>query len=341
MCAVNNAICGVFMELNDRFLTQFLSGEYRLEPMQSGMSFRTYDRVHTEKSSYVVMNVPVGQLLEDGQTAVSGVIRPFLKVHKYLQGLNIPVPQVLQVDESLGKILLEDLGEDTFYDIYTQHPISLTEYEKAVDHLVALYKAQPLEGVEHYNTQLATIRGDFFLEDYLPAVTGVESTDPQKEHLHSILKEIYEVVACVKWGTILWDYHSPNLMPHDGQVAVLDFQDAKHGPLSYDLASLLYDARFPFAKTQRDFLFNYFVKCTDVEDIQAFRDSFEMAGLLRNLGVLGRFARSYYRDGRAEFLPKIAVLWPYMEEALQNPCASKLKQFLDLHMPENKLLAVS
>ena len=332
------------MELNDRFLTQFLSGEYRLEPMQSGMSFRTYDRVHTEKSSYVVMNVPVGQLLEDGQTAVSGVIRPFLKVHKYLQGLNIPVPQVLQVDESLGKILLEDLGEDTFYDIYAQNSISLTEYEKAVDHLVALYKAQPLEGVEHYNTQLATIRGDFFLEDYLPAVTLslIHISEPTRQ-ASSAASDVYkrQVVAGVKWGTILWDYHSPNLMPHDGQVAVLDFQDAKHGPLSYDLASLLYDARFPLPKTQRDFLFNYFVKCAGLEDIQAFRDSFEMAGLLRNLGVLGRFARSYYRDGRAEFLPKIAVLWPYMEEALQNPCASKLKQFLDLHMPENKLLAVS
>jgi aminoglycoside/choline kinase family phosphotransferase len=247
---------------------------------------------------------------------------------------------VFLVDEALGKILLEDFGDDTFYDLFSEQKLDIELYRKAVDDLVILYKADPLEGVDRYDDTLATIRGDFFLDDYLPAITNQESTPELYVELHAILKDIYNTVADVKWGTILWDYHSPNLMPVDGCVGVLDFQDAKKGPLSYDLASLLYDARFPFPKESRDLLFNYFVERTGIQDVQAFKDSFEMAGLLRNLGVLGRFARVAYRDKKPEFLPKIAVLWPYVDEALQNPKAEQLKTFLDENMLEEKRLAV-
>lgn len=329
------------MNLKSLFLKEFLNVEFRIEPMGHGMSYRTYDRVMTEKNSYILMNVPTHKPLEDGQSAIEGVIKPFINVHAYLKNIGIKVPDIIAIDEVKGLVLLEDLGDTTFYDAFHGNVPNRELYIQAVDYLVSLYKAKPMEGVEHYNVDLATIRGEFFLDDYLPAVTGQESTSEQCTELNEILAEIYEVVANVHWGTILWDYHSPNLMVprKEGDfTGVLDFQDAKYGPLSYDLASLLYDARFTFPKDEREYLFNYFVKQSGIKDVQAFRDSFEMAGLLRNLGVLGRFARAAYRDHKPEFLPKIAILWPYIDEVLENPKSARLKAFLDKHMPSKRLL---
>ena len=307
--------------------------------MTNGMSFRTYDRVYTPSDSYVLMNVPTDIPLEDGQSAIEGVIRPFMKVHAYLKELNISVPEVFNVCELNGKVLLQDLGQDTFYDMFSARDIDLNLYEEAVNDLVKLYKAKPLADIPEVDEGLMHLRGQYFLDDYLPAITGQESTAEQYQELDAILSEIYNVVSNVKWGTVLWDFHSPNLMPLNNKPVVLDFQDAKFGPLSYDLASLLYDARFPFPKEVRNSLFNHFVKCAGIKDVQAFRDSFEMAGLLRNIGILGRFARSFYRDGKVEFIPKISVIWPYVDEALENPYAAKLKAFIYKNMPENRLLS--
>lgn len=324
---------------NNSFLEHFLKCEFKIEPMTSGMSFRTYDRVYTPSKSYVMMNVPTDRPLEDGQSAIEGVIRPFLKVHAYLKSLNIGVPEVFNVCEINGKVLLQDLGVDTFYDLFSARDVDLNLYKDSVNDLAKLYTAEPLEDIPVVDEKLMNLRGQYFLDDYLPAITGQKTTTAQYAELESILSEIYKVVSNVKWGTVLWDFHSPNLMPSSQRPVVLDFQDAKYGPLSYDLASLLYDARFPFPRDVREILFNHFVEQVDIQDVQAFKDSFEMAGLLRNIGILGRFARSFYRDGKVEFIPKISVIWPYVDEALENPHAAKLKDFIYKYMPENRLLS--
>ena len=334
------------MNIHDAFLEKNIQGSYKLSEVCQGMSFRTYKRIHLKDgTSYILMIVPVDKPLEDGQSAISGVIRPFVKVNRYLESIGIRVPEIKAIDESLGLVLLEDFGEDTFYDLYHEGDISEKNYIAAVDVLVKLAKSEPLEGIPAYDVSLATIRGDFFLEDYLPALrSGQESTKEEYETLRGILTKIYSAVMNVPQGTILWDYHSPNLIPVTGEgvksVGVLDFQDAKHGPLSYDLASLLYDARFTIPAPLRYKLFDYFVEEAGIEDKVAFKNSFELAGLLRNIGVLGRFARSAYRDGRHEFIGKIAILWPYIDEALENPEALELKAFLDKIMPVERLIAV-
>ncbi|MFT7433601.1 MAG: aminoglycoside/choline kinase family phosphotransferase [Alphaproteobacteria bacterium] len=334
------------MAFYDEFLENKISQTYTVSDICQGMSFRTYKRIHLKDgTSFVLMITPTDKPLEDGQCAIEGVIRPFLKVNKYLSDIGINVPVIEAVDEDAGLILLEDYGEKTFYDLYQGADVSIQNYKAAVDVLVKLAISKPLAGLVRYEEDLATIRGDFFLDDYLPALRdGMDSSKAEYAELHLILTKIYKTVCDVPWGTILWDYHSPNLMPTKGaglkSIGILDFQDAKLGPLSYDLASLLYDARFSFPKKLRDELFDYFVEGANIKDVDKFRNSFELTGLLRNIGVLGRFARSAYRDGRTEFIGKIDILWPYIDEALHNPEAAELKIFLNRVMPETRSIAV-
>lgn len=334
------------MAFYDEFLKTKISQTYTVSDICQGMSFRTYKRIHLKDgTSFVLMIIPTDKSLEDGQRALDGVIRPFVNVNSYLSSIGVNVPSIKAINESVGLLLLEDYGEKNFYDLYNNNTISIENYKSAVDVLIQISKSKPLENLPVYEEKFATIRGDFFLDDYLPALRhGLESSAEEYSELHSILIKIYNKVTDVKWGTILWDYHSPNLMPTTckglKKIGILDFQDAKSGPLSYDLASLLYDARYSFPKHLRNELFDYFIVNAEIENVEKFKNSFELVGLLRNLGILGRFARSAYRDGRSEFIGKIAVLWPYIDEALENPEAAELKEFLRRVMPENRSMAV-
>ena len=55
------------------------------------------------------------------------------------------------------------------------------------------------------------------------------------------------------------DYHSRNLMWHDDTLYVIDFQDARMGPDTYDLASLLRDSYVDLPDAAVDDLIDYFV----------------------------------------------------------------------------------
>ena len=55
------------------------------------------------------------------------------------------------------------------------------------------------------------------------------------------------------------DYHSRNLMPHRGVLYIIDFQDARMGPDTYDLASLLRDSYVDFTEETVDELIAFFL----------------------------------------------------------------------------------
>ena len=55
------------------------------------------------------------------------------------------------------------------------------------------------------------------------------------------------------------DYHSRNLMLHEGRLYMIDFQDARMGPDTYDLVSLLRDSYVDLAEVAVDELIAYFL----------------------------------------------------------------------------------
>ena len=111
------------------------------------------------------------------------------------------------------------------------------------------------------------------------------------------------------------DFMARNLMlPTEagGPLGVLDFQDAVHGPVTYDIASLMRDA---FLSWEEDFVIDVTVRywekarragLLDFEDwhsdFGAFYRSVEWMGLQRHLKVAGIFARLTLRDGKPKYL---------------------------------------
>ena len=112
------------------------------------------------------------------------------------------------------------------------------------------------------------------------------------------------------------DFMTRNLMvptdPRTQPLAVLDFQDAVYGPITYDIASLLRDA---FISWDEDFVLDITVRyweqakkrgLMDFEDwhsdFGAFYRAVEWMGLQRHLKVAGIFARLSLRDGKPRYL---------------------------------------
>ena len=96
------------------------------------------------------------------------------------------------------------------------------------------------------------------------------------------------------------DYHSRNLMPHQGELYIIDFQDARMGPDTYDLVSLLRDSYVDFTEEVVDDLIAFFLALRGRHGESAddgvsrayeadFRRRFDLMSLQRNLKALGTF----------------------------------------------------
>ena len=107
-------------------------------------------------------------------------------------------------------------------------------------------------------------------------------------------------------------------MLQNGQIRIIDHQDALYGPITYDLSSLLKDAYLELTGEQKDELINYFYQNSSYKlpDIATFRDDLEIMGLQRHLKILGIFARLSIRDGKTDYLQSIPLVKKYILETI-------------------------
>jgi len=120
------------------------------------------------------------------------------------------------------------------------------------------------------------------------------------------------------------DFHSRNLMVlGSGELAVIDFQDAVVGPITYDLVSLLRDCyiRWPAARVEhwaleRHTLLQRRGQLHDVSGAEFLR-WFDWLGLQRHIKVLGTFARLSLRDGKPGYLADLPLVVAYVEQTVQ------------------------
>jgi aminoglycoside/choline kinase family phosphotransferase len=137
---------------------------------------------------------------------------------------------------------------------------------------------------------------------------------------------------------VLRDYHVDNLMLLHGRVGVrgcglLDFQDALCGPASYDLVSLLKDARRDVPAVLREAMIDRYLTAFPAIDRALFRRSAAILAAQRNAKIIGIFTRLWRRDGKPRYLDHIPRVWRLLEADLQDPALRKLAAWLDRHLP--------
>ena len=141
-----------------------------------------------------------------------------------------------------------------------------------------------------FDVEKLTWELEFFVKHYIEAYRGIQVPAPTRDAIREEWKVIVEELAAEPRVLCHRDYHSRNLMPHRGVLYIIDFQDARLGPDTYDLASLLRDSYVDFTEDSVDELIAFFLALRRQGDADAdFRRRFDLMSLQRNLKALGTF----------------------------------------------------
>jgi aminoglycoside/choline kinase family phosphotransferase len=270
-------------------------------------SFRRYLRVDTVTGdSRIVMDAPPDK--ENSQ--------PFVKIAALMKDAGLRAPEVLDWHEAHGFMLLNDLGSATMMSaIDTEHAqANHGLYMQAVDTLIQWQLASRPGVLPPYDQALLNRELSLFPDWYLTQHKGVQLQGQDKETVDKAFVLIVQRNLAAPSVYVHRDFMPRNLMmPHQSeQLGVLDFQDAVHGPITYDIASLMRDA---FLTWEEDFVLDITIRywekarkagLMDFEDwhsdFGAFYRAVEWMGLQRHLKVAGIFARLTLRDGKPKYL---------------------------------------
>src|SRR5438552_1324461 len=131
---------------------------------------------------------------------------------------------------------------------------------------------------------------------------------------------------------------APELLPDRSGVrgcGLLDFQDAVCGPPSYDLISLLDDARRDVSGDLRRQMTERYLAAFPALDRAAFLRSAAILGAQRNCKILGIFTRLWRRDGKPRYLVHLPRLWRLLEQVLAHPALDPIARWLDRNLPRS------
>jgi len=221
----------------------------------------------------------------------------------------LSVPQVLEADLEHGFLLLTDLGTRLYSDALSDASADAL-YADASAALVRL-QAASREGVfPPYDRAVLLRELNLYPEWYVARHKGVELTDAERATLARAFDTLIENNLAQPQVFVHRDWHSRNLMvlERDANPGVLDFQDALHGPITYDLVSMLRDAYVDWPEERTiDWAIRHWERARRAQlpvaaDFGDFYRDFEWMGLQRHLKVLGIFARLWHRDGKDRYL---------------------------------------
>lgn len=282
-----------------------------LTPVSGDASFRRYWRAHLSNGDhYIVMDAPPQH--ED--------CRPFIRVAGLFNDAGAHVPQVLAQDLEQGFLLLSDLGDTTYLAALSPANASAL-YLDAVDALVRIQTASRPGVLPEYDRTLLERELRLFPDWYVARHLGAQLSPAQADILADAFEAILANTLAQGRVFVHRDYHSRNLMVSAPNPGVLDFQDAVHGPVTYDLASLFKDAYIRWDEEQvLDWVIRYWEKARRAglpvdRDFGVFYRDFEWMGVQRHIKVLGIFARLYHRDGKDGYLKDMPLVMAYLRHA--------------------------
>ncbi len=230
---------------------------------------------------------------------------PFLNLHRFLSQLGVRIPALYGHSVKEGILLLEDLGDRSLWDsVQSLSSDQVSKwYEKAIDQLLLLQilgtRARDRSCIafqQRFDFRLYMWEFDHFIEYGLEKGAGRKITTGEKKLLTESFMEISRHLESQPPCLNHRDYHSWNLMVHDGEVVVIDFQDALLAPPQYDLASLLNDRETDLVirPEMEEHLFRYYLeKRGQMGEGRVNRDEFFeiylLSTLQRDFKVVGRF----------------------------------------------------
>jgi aminoglycoside/choline kinase family phosphotransferase len=293
-------------------------------------SFRRYERLVLDGRRAILMDAPPPQ--EN--------VRPFLAVAALLQRLGLSAPTILARDDANGLLLLEDLGDGTYTRLLAEGADEAALYALAVDVLIHLQRRfDPLAAtLPAYDGERLLGEAALLVDWFLPAVTGTPLPADWRASYLDAWRQVLPHATTAAPTLVLRDYHVDNLLhlPERSGIAacgVLDFQDAVIGPASYDLVSLLEDARRDVPQELAAAMVERYLAGFPGIDRAQFMASYAVLGAQRSCKIVGIFTRLWKRDGKPQYLGHLPRVWRLIEQDLQHPALAPVAIWLGRHVP--------
>jgi aminoglycoside/choline kinase family phosphotransferase len=291
-------------------------------------SFRKYWRLErADGTRAVIMDAPPPQ--ED--------VRPFVAIARHLRGLGFSAPEICAEDAEQGFLLLEDLGDGTYTRLLAQGDDEWALYGLAVDVLAELSRAPIPKGLPRYDDQRLLTEAGLLPDWFLPAV-GASVSPQARAEWDGAWQSLLPLARGVPTALVLRDFHVDNLLllPERAGAAacgLLDFQDAVAGPLTYDLMSLMEDARRDIAPSLVATMKARFLVARPDVTAETFEASWAVMAAQRHAKVIGIFARLFKRDGKPGYLVHIPRVWRLLEASCAHPACAPVARWLETHVP--------
>ena len=230
----------------------------------SKKDYKIIEEIHTGGSDRSFL-----RCIKDGKTYIiirDKDIQDYVRLQKHLFKRGIAVPHIYRIDKKMNLILAEDLGKDSLYTLITKKKRSISRlYRRTIDELVKLqidgYPKVPIN--LYYDYRHIKWEQEYFRQFFLHQLCKIpnkrlQTLDADFEYLS---EKLIDVAKPISKFLMHRDYQSQNIYVKNRRIRIIDFQSARIGPLTYDLASLLKDPYVNISKKLEARLINYYLDC--------------------------------------------------------------------------------
>ena len=334
-------------------------------PVPGDASSRRYERLSLGGKRAVLMDAPSGvetpsepegasvserQAL--GYNALARIAgnnpEAFAVIGHELSKRGFSAPQILAADLDNGLMLLEDLGDNLYARVIEKDPAQERKlYEAAIDTLAAIYRSTFPPSAEFggktwrirdYDTAALLAEADLFL-DWYARDFGQDIKGEARADWNEIWTQMFQSLKAHAPGLALRDFHAENIfwLPERQaveRVGLIDFQDGLFAHPSYDLVSLIEDARRDVSSELAVPLMKRFCQKAGLKYGSKFKTAYAVMGAQRNAKILGIFVRLAERDGKPHYRDLIPRVAAHFQNNLEDPKCARLKDWVSEHLPE-------
>ena len=263
--------------------------------------------------------------------------RAFIYMARHFRSKGIPVPEVLAVSDDESCYIQEDLGDTLLFNAISNGRTTgeFSENEKGlIRKSISLLPSIQFKGAEGMDFGICYPLSDFnrrtimwdlnyFKYCFLKA-TGISFNEST---LEDDFEEMTEILLKASSDTFMYrDFQSRNVIIKDGVPYFIDFQGGRKGPIYYDVASFLWQAKANFNNDLREEMIETYIseasKFTKINPAE-FRKTLHHFVVFRTMQVLGAYGFRGLFERKLHFIESI----PYALNNLQTLFKDHLNEF--------------
>ncbi|AGH94372.1 aminoglycoside phosphotransferase family protein [Pseudobdellovibrio exovorus] len=273
---------------------QIQSSDFSVIQLAGDASARRYYRVIEGEKTWVLM------CWEPFQAETY----PFISVQRHFASCEVQVPEVVAIGESLGVLLLEDLGDLTLERKFwesSQQEASEGFYIKTLNELIKIHdrasnsSLKSSASVSRFDVEKFLWEMNYAKEHLLLGLLKLNLSESVATELQNSFQDFCTTLANEPTVICHRDFHSRNVMIKRDKVIIIDFQDARLGPAQYDLVSLFKDSYVDMSDSFAEKLMDYYLQNSNIRQQKNFSEErffqiYELQSLQRCFKACGSFA---------------------------------------------------